>query len=62
MGVTAPLDILEQREKKRGDRKIGSARWQAERVHTGVEYDLMVDTHRESQANIVQRIHLLLHS
>jgi len=48
VGVTAPLDILEQREKSRGDRKIGSARWQFEHVHQGVEYDLIVDTHMQT--------------
>lgn len=50
VGITAPLDILEQREKTRGDRKIGSARWQAERVHKNVTYDCMVDTARNSVA------------
>jgi chloramphenicol 3-O phosphotransferase len=44
IGVTAPVSILEQREKERGDRKIGSAQWQAEHVHTDVCYDLMIDT------------------
>lgn len=48
VGVTAPLNIIEQREQQRGDRKIGSARWQTERVHTGVNYDLMIDTHDKS--------------
>lgn len=48
IGLTAPIDRIEQREKERGDRKLGSARWQAERVHVGVDYDLMLDTYNNS--------------
>ena len=45
IGLTAPIDILAAREKARGDRRIGAAQWQACHVHTGVTYDLMIDTH-----------------
>ena len=45
VGVTAPFEILKAREKARGDRKLGGAGWQAERVHVDVKYDLMIDTH-----------------
>ncbi len=48
VGVTAPIEIIEQREQNRGDRKIGSAKWQVERVHEGVVYDLMIDTYNNS--------------
>lgn len=44
VGVKAPLDVLETREKTRGDRLIGLARWQFSRVHAGVVYDFEVDT------------------
>jgi chloramphenicol 3-O phosphotransferase len=44
VGVFAPLDVLEVRERQRGDRLIGLARWQYDRVHKGVHYDLEVDT------------------
>ncbi len=44
VGVFAPLDVLEAREKQRGDRMIGLARWQYDRVHENVSYDLEVDT------------------
>jgi chloramphenicol 3-O phosphotransferase len=44
VGVFAPLDILEARERERGDRMIGLARWQYDRVHQDIEYDLEVDT------------------
>lgn len=44
VGLHAPLDVLEARERARGDREIGLARWQYERVHRGIAYDLEVDT------------------
>jgi chloramphenicol 3-O phosphotransferase len=44
VGVFAPLEILEAREQQRGDRLIGLARWQYDRVHRGKKYDLEVDT------------------
>jgi chloramphenicol 3-O phosphotransferase len=44
VGVFAPLDILEARERQRGDRMIGLARWQYDRVHEGMTYDLELDT------------------
>ncbi|MBX3502438.1 MAG: AAA family ATPase [Alphaproteobacteria bacterium] len=44
VGLFAPLDVLEARERARGDRQIGLARWQHDRVHRGIVYDLEVDT------------------
>ena len=44
VGVHAPLEILEDRERRRGDRLIGLARWQYGRVHKGMVYDLDIDT------------------
>ena len=44
VGVFAPLDVLEARERERGDRMIGLARWQYDRVHQGKRYDLELDT------------------
>ena len=44
VGLFAPLEVLEARERQRGDREIGLARWQYGRVHQGVTYDLEVDT------------------
>ncbi len=43
VGVFAPLDVLEERERRRGDRMIGLARRQFDRVHKGIRYDLEVD-------------------
>lgn len=44
IAVVASLDVLEQRERARGDRMIGLARWQFERIHVGIDYDLTVRT------------------
>ena len=44
VGVFAPLAVLEARERARGDRLIGLARWQYDRVHAGMRYDLDLDT------------------
>lgn len=48
VGVITPLDVLEAREVRRGDRMIGLARWQFPRVHAGRTYDLEVDTSRST--------------
>jgi chloramphenicol 3-O phosphotransferase len=44
VGVTCPIEILEQRERARGDRVVGRARGLAEVVHGFMTYDLTVDT------------------
>jgi chloramphenicol 3-O phosphotransferase len=44
VGLFAPLDVLEARERARGDRHVGLARWQYGRVHNSVAYDLEIDT------------------
>ena len=44
VGVRCPLEVLEEREKGRGDRTLGQARLQHERVHAHDTYDLEVDT------------------
>lgn len=44
VGLFAPLEVLEARERARGDRLIGLARWQFDRVHRGMTYDLEIDT------------------
>jgi chloramphenicol 3-O phosphotransferase len=36
--------VAEARERQRADRTVGMARQQAEHVHRGVEYDVVVDT------------------
>jgi chloramphenicol 3-O phosphotransferase len=44
VGVTCPIEILEARERARGDRVLGRARGLAGVVHTFMPYDLTVDT------------------
>jgi chloramphenicol 3-O phosphotransferase len=56
VGVLASLDVLEARERARGDRMIGLARWQFERVHDGMAYDLEVDTSAASPSECADRI------
>jgi chloramphenicol 3-O phosphotransferase len=62
VGVFAPLDVLEARERERGDRLAGLARWQYDRVHAGKVYDLEVDastaTPMECAALIKQKLGL----
>jgi chloramphenicol 3-O phosphotransferase len=44
VGVRCQGEVAEARELQRSDRHIGLARDQAERVHRGVVYDVVVDT------------------
>lgn len=44
VGIFAPLEILEERERQRKDRLIGLARWQFDKVHRDMIYDLEVDS------------------
>ena len=44
VAVHCEIGTAEQRERERGDRDIGMARWQYSRVHTGRDYDLEVWT------------------
>lgn len=43
VGVFAPLDVIEKRERSRKDRPIGLARWQYDLVHQNKSYDLEID-------------------
>jgi chloramphenicol 3-O phosphotransferase len=56
VGVNAPLPVLEQREKERGNRILGSARGQFHKVHVDVSYDLEIDTHQASISENVEKI------
>jgi chloramphenicol 3-O phosphotransferase len=56
VGVFCPIEVLEQRETARGDRKIGLARNQSERVHMKSEYDVEVDTDKLSPNQAAQKI------
>ena len=56
VGVTCPVDILEARERARGDRVLGRARGLAEVVHQFMPYDLKVDTGANSPQACVAAI------
>jgi chloramphenicol 3-O phosphotransferase len=56
VGVTCPIDILEARERARGDRVLCRARGLAEVVHRFMPYDLRVDTGAHAPEDCVQAI------
>src|SRR5258708_1171167 len=56
VGVNAPLPVLAQREKERGNRILGSARGQFHKVHVDASYDLEIDTHQASISENVEKI------
>lgn len=56
VGVLAPLDVLEARERARGDRMIGLARRQFPRIHKDIAYDLELDTTRATALECAERI------
>jgi len=56
VGVTCPIEVLEAREKARGDRVLGRARGLIEVVHKFMPYDLTVDTGSLSQQECVAAI------
>lgn len=56
VGVFAPLDVLEARESRRGDRMIGLARWQYPRVHSNLKYDLEIDSCAATPEECARRI------
>ncbi len=52
VGVHCPLTILEQREKERGNRPLGSARHDFETTHTFCTYDMEVDSTQLLEDNV----------
>ncbi|HUO12020.1 MAG TPA: hypothetical protein VMU37_04610 [Caulobacteraceae bacterium] len=56
VGLFAPLDVLEAREKARGDRVLGLARWQHAHIRPGAGYDLEIDTNEVSPEEAAARI------
>jgi chloramphenicol 3-O phosphotransferase len=56
VGVHCDPDVAESRENHRPDRIHGQARHQAERVHQGIRYDLIVDTTRTESSRCARTI------
>ncbi|WP_020579003.1 chloramphenicol phosphotransferase CPT family protein [Actinopolymorpha alba] len=56
VGVHCPLDVLEERERQRGDRSVGLARKQIGLTHQLALYDVEVDTARDDLDACVSQI------
>jgi chloramphenicol 3-O phosphotransferase len=56
VGLFAPLEVLEARERERGDRERGLARWQYDRVHRDIAYDLEIETSTTTPLQNAQKI------
>ena len=56
VGVYAPLDVLETRERARGDRILGLSRAQIDLIHKGMTYNLELDTSTLTPEQCAQRI------
>lgn len=54
--VDCDLHELERRERERGDRKIGQAKWQLEHMHSHNIYDLQINTFRQNTDECVRQI------
>ena len=62
VGVFAPLSVVEERERERGNRIAGEARAQVDSIHRGIPYDLTVDTSRQSPEECARAILAVLAS
>jgi chloramphenicol 3-O phosphotransferase len=56
VGLFAPLEVVEARELARENRLIGLARWQHDRVHRNIIYDLEIDTTTTTPMENAERI------
>jgi chloramphenicol 3-O phosphotransferase len=48
VGIYCPIDVLREREQKRGDRYIGEAEYHLRHVHSFGHYDFEVDSSAQS--------------
>jgi chloramphenicol 3-O phosphotransferase len=62
IGLTCPLEVLEQREKDRKDRTLGQAKLQYDVIHKYTKYDLELDTSKltteECAEKVIERLKL----
>ena len=57
VGVTCPLEVIEARELRRGNRTLGEGRSHIEDgIHTWSGYDLTLDTHAQTTAENVAKV------
>ena len=62
VGLDCSAEILAQRERERGDRRAGMAVAQHARIHTLLQYDLMIDSASESAHDAAAKIAAALQS
>lgn len=55
IGLHCPIEVLEKRESDRGDRRIGTAKSQFDKVHRNVPYSLELDSHSLSSEECAER-------
>lgn len=56
VGLDCPTAVLEERERRRGDRRPGLAVAQCERIHRWLSYDLRIDTSAMDPEEAARRI------
>ncbi len=56
VGLDCPLDVLNERERRRGDRRPGLAAAQCTRIHEWLPYDLRIDTSQTSSEEAARLI------
>jgi chloramphenicol 3-O phosphotransferase len=56
VGLDPPVEVLVQRERERGDRRVGMAAAQHLRIHSWLSYDLTIDTSVVSPEEGARRI------
>jgi chloramphenicol 3-O phosphotransferase len=56
VGLVAPRELIELRERTRGDRMIGLAAGQLGYMHKGIAYDLMLDTSTAPPADLARQV------
>ena len=56
VGLDCPVDVLAERERIRGDRRVGMAALQHPRIHSLLRYDLVIDTSRVSAQDAAREI------
>lgn len=56
VGLQCPADVLEEREKRRGDRRAGLAAAQHDQIHRWLRYDLVIDTAQVRPGEAARRI------
>ncbi len=61
VGLDCPVDVLEARERERGDRRPGLAAAQCGRIHQWLEYDIRIDSSRMSAEEAARMIASALH-